>query len=61
MGKKSIDLCYRYYSTEPDPRVRLEYCRIMQALLEEEAVELQRQLDGPNVPMETLASKLAKK
>lgn len=48
---KTRDLCYQYFRSEPDIRVRLEYCHILQSMLEDEAAELQRQLDGPKLPL----------
>lgn len=51
MISNTIDLCYRYYSAEPDPRVRMEYGEILRSLLEEEKEMLQKQINGPEIPL----------
>lgn len=53
MSDKTRDRCYQSYQSEPDIRFRLELNRLLQSMLEDEANELQKKMNGPEIPWAT--------
>lgn len=51
MSDKTRDRCYQSYRSEPDIRFRLELNRLLQSMLEDEANELQKKMNGPEIPL----------
>ena len=51
MSDKTRDRCYQSYRSEPDIRFRLELNELLQSMLEDEANELRKQINGPDVPL----------